>query len=357
MVARLDERNDVRRSFRRYLTLLSLFIFLTSYACDARVLASSEANAPTQAHPTVVRVGVVLRNLNAIDELKENWKVTGLLTATWNDRRLRYRMANRRDVYRDLPANIWRPEFEFVNEDEPTNFHFEDDYAKPDGTAVYTQSFIATLSANLDLRRFPFDSQILPVVVQANGDDLDRTILKPDVRHSQALPNPTYGVSHWAPFSLSAHLRRVAGSVSSANNVEFSLKVRRNPRPYILKFIVPLLLLVIISWITFWLSPEEFQTKDQLGSAVATLLIIVAFDITASALLPKTDYITYIDALDFSCFVWVIIAIAVIVGEHLLQLKHSEKSALLVRRIAGFALPVTFVIAQAALFFKFQIAG
>jgi Neurotransmitter-gated ion-channel ligand binding domain len=357
MLARSAKRNDVRPPFGRYFTVLSLLIVLMLFACEASVLASTETNAPTEASPTVVRVGLVLRNLVAIDELKESWQVTGLIVGRWNDRRLRYRLARQRYLYRELPANRWKPEFEFTNEDEPSNFHFQDFYAKPDGTVVYTQSFSATLSANLDLRRFPFDSQTLPVVVQASGNDLDRTILKPDVRDSAALPNPTYGVAQWAPFSLSARSRPVVGSASRANDVEFSLEVRRNPRPYILKFIVPLLLLVIISWITFWLSPQEFKTKDQLQSAVATLLIIVAFDITASTFLPKTDYTTYLDALDFTCFIWVIIAIGTIVGIHVLQLRHSEQRALFVRRLAGLVLPLTFVIAQAGLLFKFHIAG
>jgi hypothetical protein len=120
---------------------------------------------------------------------------------------------------------------------------------------------------------------------------------------------------------------------------------------------VPLLLLVIISWVTFWLSHEEFRTKDQLTSAVSTLLIIVAFNITASSLLPKTDYITYIDALLFTSFAFVVISIGTIVGTHLLQINHSQQSALTVRRIAGYVLPIGFIITQAVLFFEFHIAG
>ena len=104
--------------------------------------------------------------------------------------------------------------------------------------------------------------------------------------------------------------------------------MRRNSKSYVLKFIVPLLLLVIISWITFWLSHEEFKTKDQLQSAVATLLIVVAFNITATNLLPRTEYITYIDALLFTCFIFVIISIASIVGTHLLQINYSAQRAL-----------------------------
>lgn len=157
--------------------------------------------------------------------------------------------------------------------------------------------------------------------------------------------------------SLTERLGAVEGSAGRANDVEFGLKVRRSPKSYILKFIVPLLLLVMISWVTFWLSHEEFKTKDQLQSAIATLLIIVAFNITATNLLPRTEYITYIDALLFTSFVFVVISIATIVATHLLQINHSEQSALLVRRLAGYVLPVTFLIAQIVLFFAFHVAG
>jgi len=197
----------------------------------------------------------------------------------------------------------------------------------------------------------------LPIVVQARGDDLDRTILKANSRDS-ALPKRAYaGLAQWVPLSLSETQNAVAGSASRANDVEFDLKVQRNPNSYIWKFIVPLLLLVIISWVTFWLSHEEFKTKDQLQSAVATLLIIVAFNITATSLLPRTDYITYIDAFLSTAFAFVVISIATIVGTHLLQINHSQQSALRVRRLAGVALPFAFIIAQAILFLAFHIAG
>jgi hypothetical protein len=255
-----------------------------------------------------------------------------------------------------VPDASWKPVLEFANEDKPTDFRLVDFNVEPDGTVVYTQTFNATLSTDLDLRRFPFDSQVLPLVVQARGDDLDRTTLRAEPQDS-GLPTRAYaGLAQWVPVSLTEYLGTIEGSTSGANDVEFRLKVQRSPKPIILKFIIPLLLLVIISWVTFWLSHEEFKTKDQLTSAVSTLLIIVAFNITATNMLPRTDYITYIDALLFTSFVFVILSIATIVGIHLLQIKRPEAPALMVRRIAGVLLPIAFLITQAVLFFKFHIA-
>jgi hypothetical protein len=356
ILAHSDECDNVLPAFKRYLTILSLLPALAFAASESSARASA-VGTPTQSHPMVVRVGLVIRNIIAIDEVKETWQATGLLVAKWTDRSLRYRPRGRGQLFRELPANMWKPDFEFTNEASPTHFRFLDLYVEPDGTLTYTQAFSATLSTSSDLRRFPFDSQLLPLVVQASGDDLDRTILKPDRKESALFNRGYVGLAHWESLSLSERLGTVEGTAGRAKDVEFDLKVRRNSKSYVLKFIVPLLLLVIISWITFWLSHEEFKTKDQLQSAVATLLIVVAFNITASNVLPRTEYVTYIDALLFTCFIFVIISIASIVGIHLLQINYSAQRALVVRRLAGVVLPIAFLITQLILFFAFHIAG
>jgi hypothetical protein len=343
-------------AFKRYFTVPSLLAGLAFAACRTGAHAATMTE-PTPAHPRTIRVALVIRNIIAVDEVKENWQVNGLLVTKWTDPSLRYRPRGREPLFRDLPNNLWKPDFELTNEETATTFRFVDLYAQPDGTVTSVQRFTATLSTSSDLRRFPFDTQVLPLEVQASGDDLDSTILKPD-RQSSRLSNRAYvGLAQWVPLGLTENVGRVAGSPRHVSDIQFGLRVRRNPRSYILKFIIPLLLLVMISWVTFWLSAEEFKTRDQLQSAVATLLIVVAFNITVSNLLPRTEYITYIDALLFTCFIFVIIAIGAIVLTHILQIKHSEKGALFVRRLTGIVLPVAFLITQAALLFGFRIVG
>ncbi|HEY2475588.1 MAG TPA: hypothetical protein VGI19_12430 [Candidatus Cybelea sp.] len=343
--------------FKRNVIILPLLATAAFFLFGAAALGSPKPTEPTDANPAVVRLGLDIRNLTAIDEVKENWQFNGLLVAKWSQPSLKYRPRGHGHLYRDLPATIWKPTFEFTNEVTPTHFRFVDFYARPDGTVVYIQAFNATLSNNLDLRRFPFDYQLLPLVVQAEGDDIDRTILKADPGDSAFPDRPYAGLAQWVPVSLTVQLSTVEGNASRATEVEFRLKVQRNPKSYIWKFIVPLLLLVIISWVTFWLSHEEFKTKDQLQSAVATLLIIVAFNITATSLLPRTDYVTYIDALLFSSFIFVVISIATIVGTHLLQINYSQERALTVRKLAGILLPLSFIVTQALLFIGFRVAG
>ena len=149
MVPRRDECDNVLRAFKGYLTILPLLTALAFYASASTALASTVGTEPTQARPTVVRVGLVIRNVIAVDEVRENWQVSGSLVAKWTDRALRYRARGLRQLNRNLPANTWKPDFEFTNEETPTTFHFVDLFTEPDGTVTYTQRLPATLSTSL----------------------------------------------------------------------------------------------------------------------------------------------------------------------------------------------------------------
>jgi Neurotransmitter-gated ion-channel ligand binding domain/Neurotransmitter-gated ion-channel transmembrane region len=313
----------------------------------------SRAATPTESHPATVRVGVQIRNLAGVDEVKERWEVTGTMIASWRDPSLAYHPHNAGDRDRDVTRATWRPVLVFRNEVQQTRFSNPDIYANSSGTVTYTQDFNAVLSTDLDLRRFPFDSESLPIVVEPSGEDVDRVILAFDPKLS-AVPKARYSaLAPWKTVALTAHPDTEQLADRSTRGIAFTLQLHRNSGPYVWKFIVPLVLLVIISWVSFWLSYEDFTTKDQLSAAIATLLIVVAFNLVASNQLPKTNYVTYIDALLFVSFLFVIIAIGFIVAIHLHR--NTVKRALFLRRLAGIALPLSFLITQGLLIASFGI--
>jgi len=84
------------------------------------------------------------------------------------------------------------------------------------------------------------------------------------------------------------------------------------------------------------------------ATLVSTLLIIVAFNITATASLPRTNYVTYIDAFLLACFLFVVFAIGAVVATHILQMRERYDDALRVRHSAGKLPPITFAITQIA---------
>lgn len=321
--------------------------------CTGGVGGVAFAAVPSESHPALVHIGLQIHNLAGIDEVKERWEVAGTLIASWRDPSLAYRPRNSGDRNREVTKPAWHPVLVFRNEVAQTRFSNSDVYALPDGTVFQTQDFTAVLSTDLDLRRFPFDSETLPVVVEPGGEDADRVILQLDPKLC-ALPRAHYAeIAQWKITGLSGYPDTETLPGRTTRGIAFALAIQRNSNPYVWKFIIPLILLVIVSWVTFWLSQDEFTTKDQLSTAIATLLIIVAFNLVASNQLPKTNYITYIDAMLFASFVFVIIAIGFIVAIHLQR--RDQRRALWLRRFAGAALPVSFLVTQALLFTSFRI--
>jgi hypothetical protein len=320
--------------------------------CTATAAFGCARAAPTESRPARVQVGLQIRNLGGLDEFKERWDVAGTLIASWRDPALSYRPRNRGDRDREVAKSTWRPVLTFRNEIDQTKFKNPDIYTEPDGTVIYTQDFNSALSTELDLRKFPFDAQRLPIVVEPAGEDSQRVVLQFD-RKLSAVPKARYAdLSQWTTIGLTARPDTASLADRSTRGIAFTLAVRRNSRPYIWKFILPLILLVVVSWVTFWLSAEEFKTKDQLNAATATLLIVVAYNLVASNQLPKTNYVTYIDAFLIVSFTFVIIAIGFIVAMHL---QKSQDRALKVRRIAAVTLPVSFLLAQVLLFVSFSV--
>jgi len=62
-----------------------------------------------------------------------------------------------------------------------------------------------------------------------------------------------------------------------------------------LKVMLPLALIVAMSWIVFWIDPTESGT--QISVAVTSMLTLIAYRFMVGALLPKISYLTRLDIL------------------------------------------------------------
>ena len=62
---------------------------------------------------------------------------------------------------------------------------------------------------------------------------------------------------------------------------------------YIWKIILPLILIVMMSWIVFWINPEQFAL--QIGVSTTSMLTLIAYRFVMVELLPNISYLTRID--------------------------------------------------------------
>jgi hypothetical protein len=302
-------------------------------------------HAPTGDKPVEVRVGLYLLNLVALDEVHQTFTCTGYLTEKWNDPRLSFTsregVAEKR-YYRK--EEIWFPQLQFDNSTAPRT---ETAYildVTPGGDAEYVVKFAVTLSTNMALRAFPFDSQDLPVYVRAYAGDADRIALAIDPERSGVSPAPYTPLPLWQTGRMSYRVTGTdpANGSETRSEIIFAMHVKRDSEYYIFKIFVPLVLMVAISWGALWIPPADLNS--QLVTSVTTVLTLVAFSVAISNVLPPVPYLTFCDMFFLVCFVFVLLSIGEVLIVHGQHRRAGDEVARKIRHATRRLLPPIFVM-------------
>ncbi len=72
-----------------------------------------------------------------------------------------------------------------------------------------------------------------------------------------------------------------------------SFEGERRAGYYLIKVILPLILIVAMSWVVFWIDPSE--GGSQIGVALTTMLTLIAYRFAVGSELPNIPYLTRMD--------------------------------------------------------------
>ncbi len=106
---------------------------------------------------------------------------------------------------------------------------------------------------------------------------------------------------------------------------------------------LPLILLVAVSWGVFWVDPAQLQ--PQISTAVSVLLSIVVFNMTIDFALPKVAYFTFIDSHALMSYHFMGMTIATIFLIHHRLNTRGLDAARTLQRWARVVFPTTYLVA------------
>ena len=317
-----------------------------------------DSGVPLLKPPTEVKVGVKLQQITEVNQKAENYRAVASIRMDWRDPNLafspdtcncRYKAftGNTFDSFVRLAEGDW-PEFTLLNQQDNRWTQNKLAVVYPDGSVTYFERFTTTFQApDFNFKQFPFDTQEFYIrIASLFSEDLYTFSDLPDFSEvGDQLGEEEWYIIDWG--TIIEALPSSAGNVTS--QFSFHFDAQRYLNYYIFRILVPIGLILIVSWVTFWLKDYD----RRIGATSANLLVFVAFNFTVSNDLPRLGYLTYLDAILIASFIITVFAVIYNVALKWLEMRGKKETAERIDIFMNWLYPLGFLIAIALITVNF----
>src|SRR5256886_2327716 len=334
------------------------FPLLVVFALSIRLTLGSHAPALTDrphadSGTSESAVGMWVVNISSIDSDEQYFAGELAVVLRWKDSRLAH---TGKGIVRYPLEQIWHPRLSIVNETNSVSRKFPDSVeVDPDGTVTSRQRYVGAFTQPLRLQSFPFDRQTFRVQLVAVRYQSNEVMFVPDqvwiqdglkgaggISPSVTLPDWTIEKWEVKPLVYALAPRHQYSSYA------FEFTASRNVEHYLLKVILPLVLIVIMSWAVFWIDP--INANSQVSIAVTSMLTLIAYRFAIDSQLPRLPYMTRLDVFILASTLLVFFSLIEVVATVILDNTQKKKRAVRIDRYCRVIFPVIFGIASIATF-------
>ena len=260
--------------------------------------------------PALVNVSFHIIGISSVDEVQMDFTTDFYFRQKWYDPRLEFKPVGQIDelcVGAEFAEKIWLPDTFFANEKTAT-FHkatTENTFIRvgSNGRVYRSIRLTVTCSCPMDLQYFPMDRQRCKIEIESYGygtKDIDYRWEKGNesVSLDGKIELPQFKV-------LGFKMGQEVQNLTSGMYIRLYCEVHfvRSMGYYLIQIYIPASLIVIISWVSFWLHRNATPARVALG--VTTVLTMTTLMSSTNAALPKISYIKSIDVFLGTCFVMV----------------------------------------------------
>ncbi len=327
---------------KRRMLLFLAGLFLLVWVSGLPVHAAETITRPVSADdgPTKVYVAMGLLDIDEIDSAEQNFTANLYLSARWRDSRLTHEGPGKKVLNID---DVWHPQLLFVNQQKIWPTLPEIVHIASDGMVEYHQRVWGPFSQPLEMQDFPFDTQTFVIQLAVAGYEPSELVFEQDPETPSGLAPefslPDWEILEWGmdftpyqPFSASR----------SAAGFALSFRAQRYVAYYITKIILPLVMIVMMSWIVFWIDPKSFGT--QIGLASTSMLTLIAYRFMVGNSIPVISYPTRMDVFIMGATLIVFLALIQASLTSILYGRGREEIAVRMDFICRFLFPAGFIL-------------
>ena len=294
--------------------LFLLFFFTGSFANEEYLLRKkifkgyNKNVRPTKYHNNSlnVRISVAVQNIESFDQIQEKIELNTWLRKYWKNSYLSWNPEKSNITQLTLTKNdVWTPDIELMNAAKtPEIYNLNGGmYLYPDGEMLWSMPSVYKMSCPLNLKFFPFDTQICTMIfsswsydnslltLSSYGDDSTKIDVLESFSHSE-WKLKSYSIEQYNETRVCC-----PNKLFSVNKYIFKLK--RYTHYYTLNMGMTVSL-VIVSFIIMMVKPDNLSRT---GTAVFIPLTILALELTIAGKIPVVGYYTLMDIFFLTCFI------------------------------------------------------
>lgn len=263
---------------------------------------------------TSVAVNIFVRSFSSIDDVKMEYSFQITLRQQWNDGRLSFKkkLFGMEDKIRYLTmtdsSKVWMPDTFFRNE-KIGRFHNilqPNLYVRvfPNGDVLYSIRVSLTCACSMHLALFPLDKQTCNLDVASYGWTTNDLVYMWKTGGSPV--QLTANLSLPGGFKLDNHTSLkcdVVTATGSYSCLRVELVFARQLSFFIFTIYIPCFMIVIVSWMSFWIDHKAVPARVALG--VTTLLAMSTTQASINSSLPPVAYTKAIDVWSGVCVTFV----------------------------------------------------
>ncbi|XP_018082164.1 gamma-aminobutyric acid receptor subunit pi isoform X2 [Xenopus laevis] len=286
--------------------------------------------------PVTVGMSLDIASIDTISEINMDYTATIFLRQRWTDERLCFEGNKSLSLDGRLVELLWVPDT-FIVDSKKSFLHditVENRLIRiyPNGTVLYALRITTTVACSMDLTKYPMDKQTCTLQLESWGYNIN------DVMFYWTRGNDSVrglNTLRLAQYTVEDHYTSVSEAVYETGRypkLVFHFDLKRNILYFILETYVPSILLVVLSWVSFWISQSSVPARICIG--VTTVLTMTTLMMGARTSLPNANcFIKAIDVYLGICFSFIFGALLEYAIAHFCSLHQPHQKNSTVKKL------------------------
>ena len=304
---------------------LIVFFLISTYSAEGRSFKKEHKSS----NPLVVSVSIHLNKIYDINSVNKTYMIDAYLVLSWHDASIPdwiHRNNETNIIYENekFPETIMVPSFEFINILGNREIINKQLIVNPDNTLIYNERFHGRFTSDMDFHKYPNDKQCFTIQLESfSMEKKDLVFTNPQL--FPKVLDPSY-FEEWKILGKKDYVNQIVYHHLSTNKkgevfsrCNFEIFAQRKIEYYIWKVMLPIGILVVASWLVFWV--KDFA--NQLNISFTLMLTMVTFNFYTSSLLPTLPYNTFIELIIISGYISIFLTLITVIFTYAYSKNHK----------------------------------